>query len=210
MYTGMTSANSDESLVGFVLVNLRTKEPRYYTCAGATRILGHVVCRGPGPADELQRDLPAAAQHRRPSHVLPVAQGRGGPGQDVRVRRRAAVPDRRYGSTVADAQNAYIAALTNDDQVEIDEGAIAESGILPSVDGQIEAIESVVFDGNTRYYFKLAGDPKIYIASISANENMPFLGPGCTGVGDVHREGQHARGHGAHAALTCATQTVWR
>ena len=36
----------------------------------------------------------------------------------------------------------------------------------------------MVFDGNTRYYFKLVGDSKIYIAGISANENMPFLGPG--------------------------------
>mgnify|MGYP002513223860 CR=1 FL=1 len=35
LYTGMTSVVSDESNVGFVLVNLRTKESKYYEVPGA-------------------------------------------------------------------------------------------------------------------------------------------------------------------------------
>ena len=178
MYTGMTSANSDESLVGFALVNLRTKEPRYYTCAGATESSAMSSAEGQVQQMSYNATFPLLLNIAdRPTYFLSLKDAAG------LVKMYAFVDVQQYqivgtGSTVADAQNAYIAALTNDDQVEIDEGAIAESGILPSVDGQIEAIESVVFDGNTRYYFKLAGDPKIYIASISANENMPFLGPG--------------------------------
>ena len=178
MYTGMTSANSDESLVGFALVNLRTKEPRYYTCAGATESSAMSSAEGQVQQMSYNATFPLLLNIAdRPTYFLSLKDAAG------LVKMYAFVDVQQYqivgtGSTVADAQNAYIAALTNDDQVEIDEGAIAESGILPSVDGQIEAIESVVFDGNTRYYFKLAGDSKIYIASISANENMPFLGPG--------------------------------
>ncbi|MBS7407476.1 MAG: hypothetical protein KIG15_07555 [Coriobacteriales bacterium] len=93
MYTGMTSANSDESLVGFVLINLRTKATTYYT-RRRDRDFGHALCRGPGPADELRGHQPAAAQHRQQAHLLPVAQRRCGPGEDVRLHRRAALPDR--------------------------------------------------------------------------------------------------------------------
>ena len=35
-YTGITSAGSDESTTGFVLVNTKTKEAKYYTQPGAT------------------------------------------------------------------------------------------------------------------------------------------------------------------------------
>lgn len=35
MYTGVTSVTSDESNIGFILSNQRTKETRYYSCAGA-------------------------------------------------------------------------------------------------------------------------------------------------------------------------------
>ena len=36
LYTGMSSVTSDESNIGFVLVNLRTKETKFYTVPGAT------------------------------------------------------------------------------------------------------------------------------------------------------------------------------
>ena len=35
MYTGITSISSDESNIGFVLVNLRTHEARFYDVPGA-------------------------------------------------------------------------------------------------------------------------------------------------------------------------------
>ena len=34
--TGVTSATGDESIVGFVLVNQRTAEAHFYSCAGVT------------------------------------------------------------------------------------------------------------------------------------------------------------------------------
>ena len=36
LYTGMSSVTADQSNIGFVLVNLRTKETRFYTVPGAT------------------------------------------------------------------------------------------------------------------------------------------------------------------------------
>lgn len=36
VYTGITSVGGDQSNVGFILTNQRTKETKYYPCAGAT------------------------------------------------------------------------------------------------------------------------------------------------------------------------------
>ena len=36
MYTGVTSVTSDQSNIGFLLSNQRTKETKFYTVAGAT------------------------------------------------------------------------------------------------------------------------------------------------------------------------------
>ena len=46
VYTGVTSATADNSIVGFVLVNQRTAESHYYPVAGATEGIGHAVGRG--------------------------------------------------------------------------------------------------------------------------------------------------------------------
>lgn len=35
LYTGITSVTGDRGNIGFILVNQRTKEARYYPCAGA-------------------------------------------------------------------------------------------------------------------------------------------------------------------------------
>ena len=38
VYTGVTSATSDTSIVGFILINTRTAESHFYSIAGATEV----------------------------------------------------------------------------------------------------------------------------------------------------------------------------
>ena len=192
MYTGMTSANSDESLVGFTLVNLRTKETRYYTCAGATESSAMSSAEGQVQQMSYNATSPLLLNIAdRPTYFLSLKDGAG------LVKMYAFIDVQQYqivgtGSTVADAQTAYIAALTNDAQVKIDDRAIANSDTIPKVDGTIEAIQSVVVEGNTLFYFKLQGDSSIYIAGINANLNLPFMGPG-TQVSVTYTEKDGAR-----------------
>ena len=70
MYTGVTSVTSDQSIIGFVLVNQRTKEADFYNVTGGTE-----YSRGPSNGPWLHRHLPAAAQHRRRADLLPLPQG---------------------------------------------------------------------------------------------------------------------------------------
>ena len=46
MYTGITSVVSDESNIGFILSNQRTKETRFYTVAGAEEFSAMDSARG--------------------------------------------------------------------------------------------------------------------------------------------------------------------
>lgn len=104
MYTGMTSANSDESLVGFALVNLRTKEPRYYTCAGATESSAMSSAEGQVQQMSYNATFPLLLNIAdRPTYFLSLKDAAG------LVKMYAFVDVQQYqivgtGSTVADAQ----------------------------------------------------------------------------------------------------------
>lgn len=84
------------------------------------------------------------------------------------------------GSTINDAQKNYVAALANNDEVNLDVAALSANEQIPKAEGVVESIQPVVTDGNTRWYFKLQGDASIYVAAISASSNLPFVKAGDT------------------------------
>ena len=81
------------------------------------------------------------------------------------------------GSTIDEAQKNYVSALTSNEEVHISASDISSEQV-PQTEGTIESIQPVVSDGNTRWYFKLSGEDTIYVASISASNNLPFLKAG--------------------------------
>ena len=179
MYTGMTSANSDQSLVGFVLVNLRTKETHYYECAGATESSAMSSAEGQVQQMSYVATIPLLLNVAdRPTYFLSLKDQAG------LVKMYAFIDVQRYqlvgtGSTVAAAKENYIAALSSDDEVDVDASAMTDTDVdLPVAEGTIDGIQAVVVDGNTQYYFKLKGDNSIYVASISVSETLPFLSSG--------------------------------
>lgn len=180
MYTGMTSANSDESLVGFTLVNLRTKEAKYYTCAGATESSAMSSAEGQVQQMSYSATTPLLLNIAdRPTYFLSLKDSAG------LVKMYAFIDVQQYqivgtGSTVSDAQKSYITALASDDQVDVDTSKVAESTESPTAKGKIDAIQAVVVDGNTRYYLKLKGDSHVYTANVSVSEQLPFYKSGDT------------------------------
>lgn len=178
MYTGMSSANSDESLIGFTLINLRTKETKYYTCAGATESSAMSSAEGQVQEKEYTATSPLLLNIAdRPTYFLSLKDEAG------LVKMYAFIDVEQYqivgtGSTVNEAQQDYITALSSDEEVEVDADDLAESDSVPTVDGVIDAIQAVVVDGDTIYYIKLQGDDSIYTADISVSEKLPFMESG--------------------------------
>ncbi|MGN0073111.1 MAG: Tat pathway signal sequence [Coriobacteriales bacterium] len=177
MYTGMTSANSDESLVGFVLVNLRTKATTYYTCAGATETSAMRSAEGQVQQMSYVATSPLLLNIAdRPTYFLSLKDGAG------LVKMYAFIDVQRYqivgvGSTVDAAQTNYIAALGSDSEVDVDTSDLNIEG-AEELTGTIDAIESVVKDGTTYYYFKMKGQDSIFVAAVGISYELPFMSAG--------------------------------
>lgn len=164
VYTGITSTGGDQSNIGFLLTNQRTKESHFYSCAGATEHSAMDSARG-------------QVQHLGYTATFPLLLNVGGEptyfmamkDQAQLVKKYAMVNVQQYqivatGDTVAECEQSYLELLN---QTGIMDGDITLSG-TETVNGTIAEIRSAVLDGNTVYFIKLIGSDVFY--SISAVE----------------------------------------
>ena len=161
-YTGITSTGGDQSNIGFLLTNQRTKESHFYSCAGATEYSAMASAEG-----ELQ--------NLRYTATFPLLLNVGGQptyfmamkDQAQLVKKYAMVNVQQYqivatGDTVAQCEQNYLAMLS---QNGVTDGSASLSG-TETVSGAIAEIRSAVLDGNTVYFIRLVGSDAFY--SISA------------------------------------------
>lgn len=174
LYTGLTSVTSDSSNVGFVLVNLRTKEAHYYAVPGAEEYSAMESAEGQVQNLKYTATFPILLNiSDRPTYFLSLKDNAG------LVKMYAFVDVEQYqvvgtGASVKAAMASYSTALGLDDD------KTSELIGNKTKEGVIDEIYSVVVDGNTYYYFKLKDDTQVYTASIKLSEKLPFLKTGDT------------------------------
>ena len=163
MYTGVTSANADQSNLGFLLCNMRTKETHFYTAPGVTENAAMQSAMGAVQDLKYVATFPLLLNIAgEPTYFIPLKDA-----TDL-VKSYAMVNVAQYqivaiGNTVAACEKNYIAML-------------AEKGITTPAQreetqakGAIAEIRSAVMDGNTYYFLRLEGEGYFY--SVSAKEN---------------------------------------
>lgn len=171
LYTGITSVTSDESNVGFVLTNLRTKQTKYYAIPGAEEYSAMDSAEGQVQHLKYSATFPLLLNiSDRPTYFMSLKDGAG------LVKMYAFVDVSQYqivgtGSSVEEARADYISKLKNEN-LEIEDAAET------TVSGIIENVASAVVSGNTNYYIKLQGDDKIYIAPITISDKLPLAKSG--------------------------------
>lgn len=171
LYTGMTSVTSDESNVGFVLTNLRTKETKFYEIPGAEEYSAMSSAEGQVQHLNYRSTFPLLLNvSNRPTYFMSLKDAAG------LVKMYAFVDVNQYqivgtGSSVLEAQNDYISKLKNGN---IDSDEIKAE----TAEGIIEKINAVVIEGNTIYYIKLADNDKIYTAKVTVSDLLPFTEKG--------------------------------
>ena len=169
LYTGMSSVTSDESNIGFVLVNLRTKDTKFYAVPGATELSAMESAQGQVQHLNYKATFPLLLNiSDRPTYFISLKDAAG------LVKMYAFVDVEQYqivgtGQTIDEAKRNYRTALNLEDVAipEIREGT--------EISGTVDAIESAVVGGNTCYYFTLKGSRQVYTAEISVSELLPFL-----------------------------------
>ncbi|MEG1878918.1 MAG: CvpA family protein, partial [Pseudoflavonifractor sp.] len=149
VYSGVTSVSSDQSNLGFLLCNQRTKETKFYTAPGATEALAMVSAQG------MVQDLGYTATwplllniSKQPTYFLALKD------DNQLVKKYAMINVGQYnivgiGDTVAGAEQDYLRLLA-------DKGiTIPEERLETNVSGTIAEIRSAVMDGNTFFFLRL-------------------------------------------------------
>lgn len=160
VYTGVTSATADSSIVGFVLINQRTAESHFYSVSGATEASAMESAEGQVQNLRYQATFPLLINvGGQPTYFMALKDNAG------LVKQFAMLDIQRYqnvavGDTVAGCQEAYEALLaTNGVQLE---GSAADTIGVKTATGTIVRITDAVMDGNTHFYVELDGSGEIY------------------------------------------------
>lgn len=153
VYTGVTSVSGDKSNVGFVLMNQRTMETRYYVCDGAQERSAMDSAEGQVQNLKYQAAFPLLLNiSDQPTYFMALKDGAG------LVKKYAMVNVQKYqtvaiGDTVAECEKNYEKLLADNG---IASGVGTESDI--SMTGTIEKMAQAVIEGNSHFYITLGGE----------------------------------------------------
>ena len=154
MYTGVTSVTSDQSNIGFILSNQRTKETHFYSIAGATETSAMESAQSQVQQMRYNATFPLLLNIAdQPTYFMALK------GDDGLVKMYAMVNVEQYqivetGQTVAACESNYRQALANAGLIGAGQTGVS-GGDVRTQDGIIAEIRTSVIDGNTHFYVRL-------------------------------------------------------
>ncbi|MGN0329575.1 MAG: CvpA family protein [Lachnospira sp.] len=160
VYTGITSVGQDKSNVGFVLMNQRTMETRYYEISGAEEYSAMDSAEGRVQNLGYKATFPLLINvSGQPTYFMALKDDAG------LVKCYAMLNIEKYqnvaiGDSVLQCEENY-KKLMQDNGI-IKESDIVEIKQTKSVTGVIETKTAIVTEGNTHFYITFAGDEHIY------------------------------------------------
>ena len=173
MYTGITSVVSDESNIGFILSNQRTKETHFYSVAGAEEYSAMDSAQGQVQQMKYEATFPLLLNiSDQPTYFMALKDAAG------LVKMYAMVNVSQYqivatGNTVAECESNYRVMLARNNLISQEDTEVQPSD-QQEVTGVIAEIRSAVIEGNTWYYLRLEqGD--VYYAVSSADQRSAAL-----------------------------------
>ena len=174
LYTGVTSVGGDESNIGFLLSNQRTKETKYYPCAGATEYSAMDSAQGQVQNLRYTATFPLLLNIAgQPTYFMALKDA------SELVKMYAMVNVSQYqivatGSTVADCESNYRrmlrqSNLISDDQTEIGTGA------TETLTGTVAEIRETVVGGSSLYFLRFAGEENFTVCVSSEKVSWAVL-----------------------------------
>ena len=195
LYTGMTSVVSDESNVGFVLVNLRTKESKYYEVPGAKEYSAMNSAEGAVQEKGYTATFPLLLNvSERPTYFMSLKDDAG------LVKMYAFVDVQAYqvlgtGASIDVARENYIANLEKEN-IKVEQNP----DVVQTVDvkGVIKEVSTAVINGNTMYFFLydevdesgqvIKKQETLVVSIVTAANELPFASVGETFVATFNSE----------------------
>ena len=177
MYTGVTSVTSDQSNIGFILSNQRTKETHFYSVAGATEASAQASAMSQVQQMRYVAPFPLLLNIAdQPTYFMSLK------GEDGLVKMYAMVNVQQYnivetGSTVAECEANYRRALADSGLIS-DGDAEAVPSDQEEISGAIAEIRTAVLDGNSYYFLRLEGQDTFYAVNAAENPLAVILNAG--------------------------------
>ena len=171
-YTGMTSAGNDDATTGFMMVNTRTKEAKYFAMEGATEEAAQGSAEGKVQEKGYNATLPVPINVQGiPTYFMTLKDKAG------LIKAYAMVNIENYaivatGESIDQVQKEYISAMLNagnDNVIGSDES------YLYNVEGKITRISANITGGDTTYYIIINDDrTKLYVANGALSDELPI------------------------------------
>ncbi len=192
MYTGVTSVSNDQAIIGFVLVNMRTKEANFYEISGAKEYSAMSSAEGQVQNYKWTATFPILLNiSGQPTYFMSLKDDAS------LVKHYAMVNVQNYqvvatGKTIAECTENYVNLLAQSNiniKVDIDKIKDDTDKNEPSTDkpaekttvtvkGTVSDIRTAVMGGESYYFIKLEKGKTYYKVAASENEAAVILNTG--------------------------------
>ena len=172
LYTGITSVGADASIIGFVLINQRTKEATLYSVAGAEEYAAMASAEG------LVQDLRYTATFPillniagRPTYFVALKDA-------MDIVRMYAMVDVEFSQiavnapTVQETERLYREELLRQGLIDTEQVVGTYSS------GVVAEIRTAVMEGHSHYFIRLEGQAYFYLIDIRENPHVVLLDEG--------------------------------
>lgn len=168
LYTGITSVLADESNIGFILTNMRTKETKFYGVAGAEEYSAMDSAKGQVQQMNYTSTFPLLINlNGKPTYLISLKDNAGLVKMyafvDVVDYQKVVVTDSSKG--IKKAAEAYL--------LEIGDEENGTSNLEKEI--TVKELTSAIIEGNTYYYFKDSDNQKYRVSIKIAKNRLPFL-----------------------------------
>ncbi len=215
-YTGVTSAGNDQAIIGFVLMNMRTKEANFYEVSGAKEYSAMASAQGEVQDYKYQATFPILLNiSGEPTYFMSLKDS------DSLVKRYAMVNVQNYqvvstGATIAECTKDYVDTLKmNNIKIDVDINEIEnatnntdsepekEEVTLLTLEGKIDDIRTAVIGGDSVYYISLENDEGYFSIKASDEEGVVILN-----IGDSVKVSYEEKAEGGISAASAVEKTV--
>ena len=188
MYTGVTSISSDQSIIGFVLINQRTKESKYYQVSGALENTAQTSAQGKVQQYGYAATFPILLNvSGEPTYFMALKDS----SQLVKMYAMVNVEQSTIvgvGTNLTECTENYAQALEENGvtvNVDVDSMGQEETPDAPKVEtvdvtGTVAEIRSVITGGETYFYIKLVDNATYYKVAVKDVEKIVILNAGDT------------------------------
>ncbi len=185
MYTGVTSLTNDESITGFILINQRTKDAKYYVISGAKEASAQSSAEGLVQQYDYKASFPLLLNiDGEPTYFMSLKDA------SSLVKGYAMINVGQYsigatGTTLTSCIDNYVAELAkNNINVTVDTDEIIDNPTDEDINtkitatGKIVEIRTAVINGNSVYYIKLDSSDSFYSIKAADAEDVVLVNKG--------------------------------